>query len=106
MLKDDSRSREEMASELSAFVGEPISMAMLNAYCSPARDKHGAPAYRFFALVALTGRWDLLDTLMQRFGVRVATQSDLKTLATGWLVEERAKYDDLIEQRLRSHVEQ
>ena len=65
ILNTDSRQREVIAAEMSVLLDEDVSRMMLDAYASPARAEHKVPMSRFFALVAVTGRHDLMDPLMR-----------------------------------------
>lgn len=69
ILKDDVRSREEVAGAMSALLDETVSKAMLDAYASESREGHNISAARLLALVAATDRFDLLDRIVRRAGV-------------------------------------
>jgi hypothetical protein len=83
ILKEDGRSRDVFAEDLTAFLGEKVSRAMLDAYASKARKEHSVPAQRLFAIVAISGRWDILDALISKFDVRIATFKDVALMETG-----------------------
>ena len=83
MMKEDPRSRYELADDLSAFTSEKISKEMLDAYASKARKEHNIPAHRMLAITAITGRWDILNAVFQRLGVFVATRKDVEFAKLG-----------------------
>jgi hypothetical protein len=53
-IKESKLSRENIAREMSAYLGEPVTTAMLDQYTSTANDKHNIPAHRLVALIAVT----------------------------------------------------
>ena len=73
-LKESAWSRETIASRMSEFLGERVSMAMLNAYVSPARDTHQISVVRFAALVHVTQDRRLLELLAELFGWSVVDE--------------------------------
>ncbi len=54
-LRECTLDRTEVARRMSAFLGEPVSLAMLNAYASQAREDHSISAVRLLALMHATG---------------------------------------------------
>ena len=84
-LKEDARSRFEIAGAVSALLDDEVSKAMLDAYASEARDAHNISAARLLALVAVTERFDVLDTLLRRIGAAVLVGDDLLTARLGHL---------------------
>jgi hypothetical protein len=84
-LKDDPRSREEIAGAMSALLSEDVTRWMLDAYASGARDHHNISAARFFALVAATDRFDILDTTLRRIGAAVLVGEELINAELGHL---------------------
>lgn len=85
MLKEDPRSREVIAAEMSVLLDEEVSRHMLDAYASPAREEHKVIMSRFLALVAVTGRHDLLDTLLREIGAALLVGEEVKTARIGHL---------------------
>lgn len=82
-LKEDPRSRPEVAGAMSALLDEEIGRFMLDAYASEARDTHNISAARFLALIAATGRFDLLDSVMRRIGAAVLVGEQIHTARVG-----------------------
>lgn len=70
-LKECGRSRDEVAEDISAYLGEPCPKNMLDAYASEAREEHVINVVRFLALVHATGDHRLLQMLAEPFGLAV-----------------------------------
>jgi hypothetical protein len=70
-LRDESRSRYEVAFAMSELLDEEVSKLMLDAYASEARDNHNISAGRWLAFVAVTQRYDILDHVLRRIGAAV-----------------------------------
>jgi hypothetical protein len=67
-LADCGASRDAVAERMSAFLGQRVSKAMLDAYASPSRADHGIGAERLMALVHATGDRRLLELLAEPMG--------------------------------------
>lgn len=102
-LKDDPRSRDEVAGALSALLDERVSVDMLNAYASEARDQHSIPLHRALGLIAVTDRHDLLDTLVRRIGAALLVGDELRLARLGHLKAQRVQIDEEM-RRLRREV--
>ncbi|GAM04835.1 MAG: hypothetical protein VYD90_13055 [Pseudomonadota bacterium] len=83
ILASDGRAREVIAAQMSVLLGEEVSRAMLDAYSSPARLEHKVPFSRLMALVAVTGRHDLLDPLMREIGAALLVGEEVHTARLG-----------------------
>jgi len=83
ILNGDSQPREVIAARMSVILGEDITRAMLDAYSSPARDQHKVPMSRFLALVAVTGRQDLLDPILREVGAALLVGEEVHTARIG-----------------------
>lgn len=68
ILRDDPRSRFDVAAAVSKLLDEDCSKWMLNAYSAPARNQHSVPFYRLLALVVATQRYDVLFGLLKEIG--------------------------------------
>lgn len=90
LLATDGRPREIIAAEMSVVLDEDITRAMLDSYSSPGRPDHRVPMSRFFALLLVTGRQDLLDPLAREIGASVLTGDEVKTARLGQIVQLRA----------------
>lgn len=89
MLKEDARSREEVAGAMSALLGEPVSRWMLDAYASEARAEHSVSAERLLALVVATARYDVLDAIVRRTGAAVFVGGEVETVRLGHLMAQK-----------------
>lgn len=87
LLASDGRTREVIAAEMSVLLDEEVSRTMLDAYSSPARTEHRVPMSRFFALLAVTRRLDLLDPLIREIGGGVVVGSEVLTAQIGHLTQ-------------------
>lgn len=83
ILNTDTRQREVLAAEMSVLLDEDVSRMMLDAYASPARAEHKVPMSRFLALVAVTGRHDLMDPLMREIGAGLLVGEEVLTARVG-----------------------
>ena len=61
------RSRKVIAQAMSDYLGEAVSVAMLDAYVSEARETHTINLPRFVALVHATGDRRLLEAIAEMF---------------------------------------
>ncbi len=69
ILKDGSRSREEIAEAMAEWLGDKkMSGAMLNAYSSQARDAYKITVARFWALIEVTKDIRLLQEIANSVG--------------------------------------
>ena len=91
ILNSETRPREILAAEMSLLLEEEISRAMLDAYSSPARAEHKVPMSRFFALVAVTKRHDLLDPLLREIGAALLIGAEVMTARLGQIDREIAR---------------
>lgn len=90
-LKEDTRSRFEIAGAVSALLDEEVSKAMLDAYASEGREQHNVSAARLLALISVTERFDLLDALVRRIGAALLVGDELHAARLGHLkAQERA----------------
>lgn len=85
ILASDGRSRARIAAEMSLLLDEEVSLAMLNAYASPAREDHRVPMNRFFALLLVTQRQDLFRPLLRKLGISALLGDEVKTARLGQL---------------------
>ncbi len=95
--RDDGRPRHEIARAMGDVLGEPVSKAMLDAYASEARGEHNIPAHRWWALIAVTGRWDIADALAARCGARLLSGDEIRAAELGHVQAQIAE----LQERLR-----
>lgn len=84
----DGRSRTVIAAEMSDLLGDTVSKEMLDAYASPARVEHRVPMSRFWALLVVTGRQDMLDPLLREIGMAGLLGREVETARIGQLQRE------------------
>jgi hypothetical protein len=96
-LQGCGKPRGQVAREMSGFLGETVSPAMLDAYASVARDAHRISLPRFMALLHVTGDRRLLQLLAEPQGWAVIEKRHLPLIEVA-LVREQ-------EDRLRRHRE-
>lgn len=63
-LRECGRSREQVAAEISEYLGEVVSPLMLDQYTSGANEKSNIPAHRLVAVFAVTGDIRLINALL------------------------------------------
>jgi hypothetical protein len=83
VLKEDSRSRYEIAGCMSAMLDAEVSKSMLDAYSAEAREAHNISLARFLALIACTQRFDVLNDLCRPIGCTVLVGDEVATLELG-----------------------
>ena len=83
ILKDDPRSRFEIAAGVSAMLDDEVSKAMLDAYSAEAKETHNISVSRFLALIAETQRFDILAALCQRIGCSIVVGEEILTVKLG-----------------------
>lgn len=93
ILRDDGRSRYEIAGQVSALLGEDVSKFMLDAYASEARDGHNVSVARFLALVVATQRFDALDAVVRQIGVSALAGDEIRLAEIGHLQAQKRELD-------------
>lgn len=83
VCREDSRDRGAIAAAMSGVLGETVSRAMIDAYASEARGEHNIPAHRWWALIAVTGRWDVADAIAARCGARLLSGDEIRAAELG-----------------------
>jgi hypothetical protein len=68
-LRDHESERDAIASEMSAYLGERVSVAMLNRYASQGAEEHAITAHRLIALAVITGDARLINALLADTGL-------------------------------------
>ncbi|UXN07543.1 hypothetical protein [Bartonella sp. HY761] len=99
------KSREAIASEMSAFLDQKVTLNMLDAYASPARETHKITVERFIALLEVTQCYGLLAFLCQ-FAGYVAVPERYGDIIEIWRedreIEERQRRRDALMGKVRS----
>lgn len=73
-MKNCSMSRDEIAEQMSAYLGTDVSVNMLCAYASEARESHAISFERLIALIHVTGELGLLGFAAEQFGMIVVPE--------------------------------
>lgn len=89
-MADSGKTRDEIAEEMSRFLGQTVSKNMLDAYASEARETHKINVPRYLALVHATGDQRLLSLLADQFGLAVVERRYLK-IVEATMVAERSE---------------
>ncbi len=84
---DAGHSREDIAGRMSEFLGERVTLNMLNAYASQSRETHSIPMVRLVALLHATRDQRLLELLAEPMGWAVVDRKFLPLIELGALRE-------------------
>lgn len=82
-LREDGRSRYDLAGQMSAMLDEDVSKAMLDGYAAEARGDFNISVHRFLALIAVSKRYDILDALTRKVGAAVLVGAEIHTAQLG-----------------------
>ncbi|WP_034157899.1 hypothetical protein [Sphingomonas sp. ERG5] len=82
--------RPVVAAEMSMLLSTNVSWQMLDGYSSEARDQVNISASRLLALVAVTDRFDLLDSLVRRIGASVLVGNEILAAELGHIDRQMA----------------
>lgn len=93
ILKDDRRSRYEVAGHLSGLLEQDVSAFMLDAWSSEAREDHNISFCKMIALIGATNRLDILDFFARMIGGRVIPCDEMVNARFGHLAARRAEID-------------
>ena len=88
-LGDCGTPRDEIAARMSAYLGEVVSPAMLDAYASQARADHKISVPRFLALLHATKDRRLLELLAEPMGWSVIERHHLPAITKEAIREKR-----------------
>lgn len=83
MMKDDERDRFDLAAAMSRLLDADVSKSMLDKYSSETSEEHNISAGRFMALVAATGRYDVLEALLRKIGCALVVGEEVLTVELG-----------------------
>lgn len=92
-LKDCEHSRAVVAERMSEFMGETVSVNMLNAYASEAREDHSMPFIRLLGLIHATDDVRLLQLGAEMFGYSVVENKYLGWVDVGRLADIKETID-------------
>ena len=88
-LDDSPLSRSDVAERMGAHLGVKVSLNMLNAYASVARDGHQISVPRFEALLAATGDRRLAQMMVADHGWAVIDRRHLPLIEMGIIAEQK-----------------
>lgn len=94
-IKDCGKNREQIAAEMSDYLGETVSVQMLNAYTSEARETHTINVCRFAAMVHATKDWRMLSIIPELFGFAVVDDRYISLIRATQMREKAAELDRL-----------
>lgn len=103
-MAESGMSRQKIAAAMSAWLGEQVSVNMLNAYASPARKEHKIPADRLIALLRATGQVQPLELIAAELGLVVVSNEDMEWIELGRLArakDEVAQKYEAVSRRVR-----
>ncbi|TVR06139.1 MAG: DNA transposition protein [Salinarimonadaceae bacterium] len=101
-LKGSGRSRDQVAAEMSAYLGESVSTNILDKYASEAAEEHVINLVRFAALIHATRSRELLQMIAEPFGWAVVEQKHVDAIGLASALEERDRLNREIDARRRS----
>ena len=94
--------RDAIAAAMTTWLGEEVSLHMLNAYASEAKSEHTINFLRVLALVHVTGDVRLLQMAAEMFGRAVVEERHLPWIEVGLLSEKREELDRVYEATRRA----
>jgi hypothetical protein len=91
-IRKSTKSREEIAEQMSALCGDHITVRMLNSYTSEAAEQHRWPAQYTRAFCQVLENWELLRCITERSGFHLINddQAQLLELGRQFLIRKRA----------------
>ncbi len=92
-LKDCEGNRENIAQEMSVWLGESVTKNMLDTYASQGREDHSMPFLRLIALIHVTGDTRLLQMAAELFGHSVIDNRYLAWVDVGRLADQKENID-------------
>jgi hypothetical protein len=98
-LKEDGRSREDIAAQLSEFLGEEISRDSMDAWTSEARENNNISAYRYFALARILGSAEMLNELLTDTNMIVVDQKYQPLIERELALEKKEALEQFIASR-------
>lgn len=89
-LKEYDGERAAIAKEMTAYLGETVTEAMLNQYASQANSKHNIPAHRLIALAVIAGDARLINALLMDTGL-IAVPAKYEALIAREMAKEQVE---------------
>lgn len=92
-LKGADIDRDQIAAEMSEWLGEEVSKNLLDAYASQAREDHSISLLRLLALIHATGDLRILQMMAEMFGHSVIENRFLPWVEVGQLADKKDEFD-------------
>lgn len=105
-LKGSGRTRDQVAQDMSAYLGAAVPTNILDKYASEAAEEHVINLVRFVALIHATRSRELLQLIAEPFGWSVIEQRHLDAIELAAALEERERLNgeiDAARKRLKSN---
>ncbi len=88
-LNDSDMSRDEIAEQMSAYLGKTVTKVALDAYASPARETHNLTFERAVALLHATRDPRLFGSILRRYGFAVVEERYLGAVEEAMIEAEK-----------------
>lgn len=98
-LKGCGKDRAAVAAEMSDYLGEAVSPAVLDKYSSESAESHIVNVVRFIGLIHATRDRRLLQLIADHFGWAVVEQKHLAAIELASLLEQKGELDKAIAAR-------
>lgn len=92
-LEESAFDRATIAERMSVYLNAEVTVNMLNAYTSQAREDHNISALRFIALVYATQDWRLLQILSDPFPVSVVDNRYIDVIRMAQIREKKEQLE-------------
>lgn len=92
-MKECGKPRDQIARDVSAYLGEAVSADVLDKYASEAAESHIINVVRFIGLISATQDRRLLELIAAHFGWAVIERKYLPAIDYAALLEQRAELD-------------
>lgn len=105
-MKECGKGREQLAREMSRYLGENVSCEMLDKYASEAAESHIINVVRFIGLIFATRDRRLLELIAATFEWTVIERKYLPAIEYAALLEQRAEIDraaDFVRRSLKTN---
>lgn len=92
LIRRSSKSRQQIAEEMSRLIGSSVTVRMLNSYTSDAAEQHRWPIQFTRAFCHAIQDWALLRCIVERAGFHMITEAEARLLELGrqYLRQKRA----------------
>lgn len=94
ILKDEERDRYDVAAAMSRILDADVSKSMLDKYSSESSEEHNISFGRGLALIAATGRYDVLEALVRKIGCALVVGEEVLTVELGHVAAQIEKLQE------------